>query len=334
MKNLSDIAQAMVASSKGILAADESTGTIKKRFDSIKVESTEDNRRDYRELLFTAPNISNYISGVILYDETIRQNASNGKPLREILLSQNIIPGIKVDMGAVDLAQHPGEKITEGLDGLRERLAEYASFGAQFTKWRAVITIGRDIPTDYCIKTNADALTRYAALSQEAGLVPMVEPETLMDHDQGIEVCNQVTLKTLNALFEELRAADVDTKGLILKVNMVLPGKNSQRQVSDEEVAKQTLNVLRNTVPADVPGIVFLSGGQSDEQAISRLNAINVLAKSSSSDFPWQISFSYGRGLQAAALKAWVGKKENVAKAQKVFMQVAEKTSKARDGGL
>ena len=334
MKTLAQIAQEMVAAKKGILAADESTGTIKKRFDSIGVDSTEDNRRAYRELLFTADGIADFISGVILYDETIRQNSSGGKPLRELLTSQHILPGIKVDMGAVDLPLHNGEKITEGLDGLAKRLADYVSLGATFTKWRAVITIGQGIPTDYCINANADALARYAALSQEAGLVPMVEPEVLMDHDQNIEVCHDVTSRTLNKLFQELKKAGVDNKGLILKVNMILPGKNSPQQVSDQEIAKQTLDVLKKTVPTDVPGIVFLSGGQSDQEAISRLNAINFLAKKIPSEYPWQISFSYGRGLQAAALKAWVGKPENVASAQKVFLDIAQKTSLAREGSL
>lgn len=334
MKDLAQIAQNLVASSKGILAADESTTTIKQRFDDINVESTEDTRRAYRELLFTTPGINAHVSGVILFDETIRQNASDGRPLRELLESEEIIIGIKVDAGAKELALFPLEKITDGLDGLRDRLAEYASLGAEFTKWRAVITIGEGIPTDYCIKANVDALARYAALSQEAKMVPIVEPEVLMDHIQGIEICHSVTGRVLQTLFAELTRARVDLKGLILKVNMILPGKDCPTQVSDEEIAKHTLEVLKEHVPSDVPGIVFLSGGQSDEEAINRLNAINVLAQKSPADYPWQISFSYGRGLQSAAQKAWVGKEENIETAQKVFFDVAKKTSTARDGKL
>lgn len=334
MKDLAQIAQALVAPSKGILAADESTSTIKKRFDAIDVESTEETRRAYRELLFTTPGISACISGVILFDETIRQNSQDGKPLREILETEEIIIGIKVDAGAKELALFPLEKITEGLDGLRDRLAEYSSLGAEFTKWRAVITIGEGIPTDYCIKANVDALVRYAALSQEAKMVPIVEPEVLMDHIQGIEICQSVTGRVLQTLFAELTRARVDLKGLILKVNMILPGKDCPTQVSDEEIAKHTLEVLRENIPSDVPGIVFLSGGQSDQEAINRLQAINVLAQKSPADYPWQISFSYGRGLQAAAQQAWKGKEENVAAAQKVFLDIAKKTSLARNGKL
>jgi fructose-bisphosphate aldolase class I len=317
-ERLDDIAEAMVAEGKGILAADESSGTIKKRFDTIDIESTPTNRRDYREMLFSATEaMRNYISGVILYDETIRQTASDGRPLVELIKAAGAIPGIKVDEGAKPMAFHPGEKVTEGLDGLRERLKEYHGLGARFAKWRAVIDIADDIPTWACIKANAHALARYAALCQEENIVPIVEPEVLMDgplasHD--IDRCYDVTELVLNTVFAELYEADVALEGMVLKPNMVIAGKNAPEQASPDEVAEKTVRCLRATVPAGVPGIAFLSGGQSDEQATRHLSIINELGP-----HPWQITFSYGRALQAAALKAWGGKPENVKTAQAAF---------------
>src|SRR5262245_37845182 len=310
-QNLEETARALVAPGKGILAADESDGTIKKRFDSIGIESTEDNRRAYRDMLFTTEGAAEHISGVILFDETIRQPALDGIPFPTLLESQGVIPGIKVDQGAKDLAHAPGEKITEGLDGLRERLAEYVGLGARFTKWRAVITIGDGIPSEYCLWTNAHALARYAALSQEAGLVPIVEPEVLMDGGHSIETSFDVTSRTLHAVFTELRDQRVHFEQMLLKPNMVLSGYDSSEQASDDEIAEQTLRCFYRHVPAAVPGIVFLSGGQSDEDATARLSKMNELGP-----HPWQLSFSYGRALQAPALKAWGGKAENVEAAQ------------------
>ena len=304
---LHQTAQALVADSKGILAADESSGTIEKRFDSISLESTEENRRAYRDMLFTTPGLEQHVSGVILYDETIRQSSADGTPFAELLAGRGIIPGIKVDMGAKDLAGAPGEKVTEGLDGLRERLQDYRGLGARFAKWRAVIAIGDGIPTSYCIHTNAHALGRYAALCQEQGLVPIVEPEVLMDGDHDIERCYDATSRTLHATFHELYHQRVDLAGMLLKPNMVLSGKDSPTQASAQEVAEWTIRCFREHVPAAVPGIVFLSGGQSDEQASENLNAINQLGPQ-----PWVLSFSYGRALQAPALKAWGGSAENV----------------------
>jgi fructose-bisphosphate aldolase, class I len=297
----------LVADDKGILAADESSGTIKKRFDSIGLESTEENRRAYRDMLFTTPDLEQWVSGVILYDETIRQSSSDGTPFPQLLAGRGIVPGIKVDTGAKDLAFAPGEKVTEGLDGLRERLEEYRGLGARFAKWRAVITIGDGIPTAYCIETNAHALARYAALCQEQGIVPIVEPEVLMDADNDIERCYDATSRTLHAVFHELYHQKVDLQGILLKPNMVISGKGSSSQASAQEVAEWTIRCFRETVPAAVPGIVFLSGGQSDEQASENLNAINSLGPQ-----PWALSFSYGRALQAPALKAWDGKADNV----------------------
>jgi len=330
IQELRTTAQAMVAPGKGILAADESTGTIKRRFDAIGVENTEENRRDYRELLFRTPGISQYLSGVILYDETIRQKAADGTPLVKLLLDQGIMPGIKVDAGAKPLPGSPQETVTEGLDGLRERLAEYREIGARFTKWRAVITIGGGIPTGYCIDVNAHALARYAALSQEAGLVPIVEPEVLMDGGHTIDQAYDATEAALRETFYQLANQGVEFEGMVLKPNMVLSGYESANRVGAQEVAEKTLRCFKHTVPAAVPGIAFLSGGQSDDDATVNLDAINRLAAKVGA--PWQISFSYGRGLQAAPQKAWSGKVENAGKAQQAFLHRAKVTSAARQG--
>jgi fructose-bisphosphate aldolase class I len=326
-QELQETARAIVAEGKGILAADESDSTIKKRFDSIDVESTEEDRRAYRDLLFTTEGVEEYISGVILFDETIRQKSADGTPFPELLASKGIIPGIKVDKGAKPLALAEGETITEGLDGLRERLAEYRELGARFAKWRAVISIGKSIPSEYCIWTNAHALARYAALSEEAGLVPIVEPEVLMDGDHTIERSFEVTSRTLHAVFTELRDQRVQPEGMLLKPNMVLSGYDSPEQASDEQAAHETLRCFRRHVPAAVPGIVFLSGGQSDEQATARLSSMNAIGP-----HPWQLSFSYGRALQAPALKAWRGRAENVEAAQRAYYHRAKMNSAARTG--
>ncbi len=330
-ERLEDIAIAMVASGKGILAADESSGTIKKRFDSINLTSTEDARRDYREMLFRADDaMKNYISGVILYDETIRQKAKDGTPLAEIIRNAGSIPGIKVDAGAKALAGFPGETITEGLDGLRERLNEYYGLGARFAKWRGVIAIANGVPTWGAIKQNAQALARYAALCQEAGIVPIVEPEVLMDGkpgDHNIDRCYEVTELVLKTVFAELYDARVKLEGMILKPNMVIDGKNA-RKASVEEVAEKTVRCLKATVPVTVPGIAFLSGGQSDEEATAHLSAMNA-----GYDMPWQLTFSYGRALQAAALQAWGGKPENVAAGQRAFTHRARMNGLAATGG-
>jgi fructose-bisphosphate aldolase class I len=326
-RTLEETARAIVAEGKGILAADESDGTIKKRFDSIGVESTEDARRAYRELLFTTEGVEEYISGVILFDETIRQSGSDGTPFPKVLESKGIIPGIKVDKGAKPLALAEGETVTEGLDGLRGRLDEYRKLGARFTKWRAVITIGKGIPSEYCLWTNAHALARFAALSQEAGLVPIVEPEVLMDGDHTIERSFEITSRTLHAVFTELRDQRVHPEGILLKPNMVLSGYDAPDQASHEEVAAETIRCFRRHVPAAVPGVVFLSGGQSDEDATENLNAMNAIGP-----HPWQLSFSYGRALQAAALKAWGGKDENVEAAQRAYYHRAKMNSAARTG--
>ena len=320
-------ATALVAPGKGILAADESSGTIKKRFDSIQVDSTEDNRRAYRELLFTTEGAAEFISGVILYDETLRQRAADGTPLPEVLSGQGVIPGIKVDKGTTGLAGFEGEKITEGLDGLAGRLAEYHELGARFTKWRAVITIGEDLPSATCIQANAEALGRYAALSQEAGLVPIVEPEVLMDGDHTIERCDRVTRDTLAEVFQALRRHRVRFDAMLLKPNMVLSGSGCPDQAGVEEVARATVDALVDTVPASVPGIVFLSGGQSDEAATAHLNGMNRLGGA-----PWQLSFSYGRALQAPALKAWKGETANGPAAQRAFLHRARLNGAARSG--
>ena len=329
--NLTETARALVAPGKGILAADESTSTIKRRFDAIGVENTEDNRRAYRELLFRTAGASQYISGVILYDETIRQKTADGTPLVKLLKDQRWMAGIKVDIGAKPLAFSPRETVTEGLDGLRERLAEYREMGAVFTKWRAVITIiGDELPSLYCIRVNAHALGRYAALSQEAGLVPIVEPEVLMDGDHSIERCNEVTIRTLRTVFNQLASQRVSFEGMLLKPNMVLSGKDAKDRAPAAEVARYTVEAFRDAVPASVPGIVFLSGGQGDEEATVNLDAINRYA--ARVGVPWQLSFSYGRGLQAAPQKAWSGKSGNVATAQKAFLHRAKVTAAARMG--
>jgi fructose-bisphosphate aldolase class I len=324
---LHETAKALVAAGKGILAADESDGTIKKRFDSIGVESTEENRRAYRDLLFTTPGAEEFISGVILFDETIRQSSADGTPFPKLLERLGIIPGIKVDKGAKPLANAEGETITEGLDGLRDRLNEYRELGARFTKWRAVISIGEAIPSEYCIWTNAHALARFAGLSQEAGLVPIVEPEVLMDGEHTIERSFEVTSRTLHAVFTELRDQRVEPEGMLLKPNMVLSGYESSEQAGHDEVADWTIKCLRRHVPAAAPGIVFLSGGQSDEDATANLNSMNALGP-----HPWELSFSYGRALQAPALKAWRGEPGNVEEAQKAFYRRAKFNGAARFG--
>jgi len=323
---LHDTAKAIVADHKGILAADESTGTITKRFDSIGVESTEENRRFYRQLLFTAPGMEDSIGGVILYDETIRQSADDGTSLAEVLSAKGVIPGIKVDTGAHDQAGFPGEKVTEGLDGLRGRFEEYRVLGARFAKWRAVITIGDGIPTDGNLRANAHALARYAALSQEAGIVPIVEPEVLMDGDNSLEVCWEVTTRTLHETFAALYEHGIDLQGTLLKPNMVIPGKGASDQASPERIAEATVNTFLGVVPAAIPGIVFLSGGQSEVQATENLNAINQLGG------PWALSFSYGRALQASALEAWGGDAANADAAQSAFVHRARMNALAAAG--
>jgi Fructose-1,6-bisphosphate aldolase len=326
--DLHETARDLVAPGKGILAADESTGTIKKRFDSIGAQSTEENRRAYRDLLFTTAGLAEHISGVILYDETIRQSSSDGTPFPKLLLEkQGVIPGIKVDTGAKALALHEGETVTEGLDGLRERLAEYRGLGARFAKWRATIIIGEALPTGFAIDANAHAMARYAALCQEAGIVPIVEPEVLMDGDHHIDACDAATARTLRSLYENLAAAGVDLPGTLLKVNMVLCGKGCPDQANHAQVAETTIACLSADVPADVPGIVFLSGGQSDLDSTIHLQEMN-----SRGPHPWQLSFSYGRALQAPSLKAWGGRPENVAAAQSALAHRAEMNGLARDG--
>src|SRR5690348_2299985 len=324
---LHETARALVAEGKGILAADESSGTIKKRFDTIGVESTEENRRAYRDPLFTTPGAEEFISGVILYDETLRQSSADGTPFPELLASKGVIPGIKVDAGAKPLAGADGETITEGLDGLRERLAEYHSLGARFAKWRATYTITDSLPSAYCIDVNAHALARYAALCQEAGIVPIVEPEVLMDGDHTIERSFEVTSAVLDALYEALFLQRVRLDGTLLKPNMVLSGYSCPQQASVQEVAEATVRCFRATVPAAVPGIVFLSGGQSDELATAHLNAMNQLGS-----LPWELSFSYGRALQAPALKAWKGEVANVDAGRNAFLHRAKLNSAARSG--
>jgi fructose-bisphosphate aldolase, class I len=328
---LEDIARRMVAPGKGILAAAESSATISKRFDAVGIPSTEDNRRDYRELFFRADDaMRNCVSGVILYDETIRQKAKDGTPLAEVIAKTGAVPGIKVDKGAKPLALSPGETITEGLDGLRERLKEYYGFGARFAKWRAVISIAPGLPTRNCIEANAQALARYAALCQEAGIVPIVEPEVLMDgtpasHD--IDTCFAVTELTLRTVFDHLALAKVGLEGMVLKPNMVIAGQKSAKQASAAEVAEKTVRCLKQVVPPAVAGIAFLSGGQSDEQATEHLSLMNAMG-----GLPWPLTFSYGRALQAAAIKAWAGKPENVAAAQRAFSHRAKMNSLAATG--
>jgi fructose-bisphosphate aldolase, class I len=324
---LETIAQAMVAKGKGILAADESSGTIKKRFDGIQLESTEESRRAYRELLFTAPGAADSISGVILYDETIRQKTRDGVPFPQLLNKLGIIPGIKVDMGAKPLAGFPGETITEGLDGLRERLADYHKLGARFAKWRAVIDIGSGIPTQFAIDANAHALARYAALCQEANIVPIVEPEVLMDGAHDLARCEEVTSATLASVFQQLHAHRIYLEGIVLKPNMVISGKKAASRAGREQVAEATVRCLKRYVPSAVPGIAFLSGGQSAAEATEHLSLMNK-----NGSLPWQLTFSYGRALQDEALKAWGGKPENLAAGQKAFIRRAKFNGLARSG--
>ena len=324
---LSRVAMAMVAPGKGILAADESTGTIEKRFKSINVENLEENRRAYRDMLFSAKGLSEHISGVILYDETLRQKSADGTPFPQLLAKTGIIPGIKVDTGAKDMALCPGEKITEGLDGLAKRCAEYVKLGAKFAKWRAVITIGKGIPSGACITANAHALARYAAICQAEGLVPIVEPEVLMDGDHDIDRCEQVTEWTLREVFAALANQRVVNEHMVLKPSMVISGKDCAKQAGVQEVAERTLRCLKRTVPAAVPGIAFLSGGQSDEIATAHLDAMNKLGGA-----PWRLSFSYGRALQHPSLIAWKGSAANVAAAQRALSHRARMNGLATNG--
>jgi fructose-bisphosphate aldolase, class I len=328
LSDLNKVALAMVTPGKGILAADESSGTIKKRFDAIKVESTEDTRRDYREMLFrSAEAMSKYISAVILYDETIWQSARDGTPLIKLIEQSGATPGIKVDEGTQALPASPGELVTVGLDKLAERLKKYFERGARFAKWRAVIDIGANIPSMTAIHVNAHALARYAALCQAAQIVPIVEPEVLMDGDHDIDKCFEVTQRVLSKTFQELFVQHVALEGMILKPNMIVPGKKSGKQVSVEEVAEKTTKLLKRCVPAAVPGIAFLSGGQSDEEATAHLNAMNRIGS-----LPWPLTFSYGRALQAAPQKAWAGKVENVAAGQRAFTHRARMNALASQG--
>lgn len=324
IEQLAETAQAMVAAGKGIIAIDESNNTIAKRFAGVGIDNSEENRRAYRELLLTTPKLGDYISGAILFDETIRQSTRNGVPFTKVMMDNGIIPGIKVDKGPQPLAGFPGEVVTEGLDGLRERLQEYYRLGARFAKWRAVINIGDDIPSGTCIEANSHALARYAALCQEQGLVPMVEPEVIMDGTHDIETCYEVSEVVLRSLFDALFNQSVMLEGTILKASMVLPGKDSGEQATVEEVAESTLMCLKSAVPAILPGIVFLSGGQSDEDATAHLDAMNRMGPN-----PWPLSFSYGRAMQSAALKLWSQDlANNVGKAQDTVF------ARARDNGL
>ena len=325
---LKSVAQAIVAKQKGVLAADESSPTIKKRFDSISVESTEENRRRYREILLTTAGLEQHVGGVILFDETLRQSTREGVPFAQVLSARGIAPGIKVDKGTKPLPFYPGEKITEGLDGLADRLTEYKQLGARFAKWRAVIEIDESaIPTTSGIRANAQVLARYAALCQELDLVPIVEPEVLMDGAHGIERCEVVTSAVLETVFSELDAQRVVFEGMLLKPNMIIPGKKCPRQANAQEVAEATMRCMKRYVPAAVPGIVFLSGGQSAEEATDNLNAMNAMGVQ-----PWQVSFSYGRALQAPVLAAWKGIEANVAAAQKALQKRCRLNGLARDG--
>ena len=327
---LNSIALKMVARKKGILAADESTGTMTKRLDSINVESTSESRRQWRQLLFQTPDIGDYISGVIMYDETLRQSDDSGKTLVELLADKDILSGIKVDNSTHDLAGAPGEFITEGLDGLRGRLAEYYKLGARFTKWRALITIGEGRPSDYAINTNMHALARYSALCQEQGLVPIVEPEILMDGTHSIDDCRSATARSLISVFEELDAQNVDLEGIVLKPNMVISGSDAPNRASAAEVARQTIDCFLETVPTNVPGIAFLSGGQDDEESVVNLDEINKIANTE--ELPWELTYSYGRGLQAAPLAVWLGTTENIPAAQAEFQKRGLDSSAAREG--
>ncbi|HEX6401521.1 MAG TPA: class I fructose-bisphosphate aldolase [Actinomycetota bacterium] len=328
MDAMRETARELVAPGKGILAADESTGTIQKRFDQIGVESTEDTRRAYRQMLFGTPGLGDHISGVILYDETIRQSTDDGTPFTEVLEKARMIAGIKVDVGAKPLAFYPNETVTEGLDGLRERLVEYRDLGARFAKWRATYTIGDDTPTEFAVLANGHAMARYAALCQEAGIVPIVEPETLMDGDHDIEACETATGRAVEVLFTQMLEHRIDLAGTLLKVNMVVPGKGSANQVDDATIADATLRVLNASVPKEVPGVVFLSGGMTDEQATSRLNEMNRRGGA-----PWEISFSYGRALQQPSLSAWSGRPENVEAGRAALAHRARMNGLARGGG-
>ncbi len=328
LADLNKVALGMVAPGKGVLAADESSGTIKKRFDAINVVSTEESRRDYREMMFRSSEaMTRYISGVILYDETIWQNAGDGTPLVKIIQQSGAIPGIKVDEGTQALPNCPGELVTVGLDKLAERLKKYYDQGARFAKWRAVIDIGSNVPTMTAIHVNAHALARYAALCQAAQIVPIVEPEVLMDGDHDIDRCYEVSMRVLNKTFQELRAQRVALEGMILKPNMAIAGKKCAKQSSVEEVAEKTIRLLKSCVPAAVPGIAFLSGGQSDTDATAHLNAMNRIG-----GLPWRLTFSYGRALQAAPQKAWSGKAENAAAGQRAFTHRARMNSLASKG--
>jgi fructose-bisphosphate aldolase class I len=326
-QELESVAQAMVAKGKGILAADESMGTIKRRFDSIKIDSNENNRRAYREMLFTTKGLEEAVSGVILFDETLRTAASDGTPFSQVLSKKGIMPGIKVDKGPVAIPGFPGETVTEGLDGLRARVKEYRELGAKFAKWRAVITIGDGIPTYTCLQANAHALARYAALCQEGGIVPIVEPEVLLDGNHTIERCEEVTEETLRVTFSTLMEQRVHLEGMILKPSMVVSGKDNSRQAGVDEVAERTIRCLKRTVPGAVPGIAFLSGGQSAVSATEHLNKMNQMGP-----HPWQVSFSFARALQDPALKAWKGEPGNIAAAQKVFYHRAKMNGAARSG--
>ncbi len=327
VNDLNSVALAMVANGKGILAADESSPTIKKRFDSINAESTEENRRRYREMLFTTEGAADYIGGVILFDETIRQSTSDGVGFSQYRSDLGMIPGIKVDKGAKALAGFPGETVTEGLDGLRDRLAEYRDLGAKFAKWRAVINIGDGIPSEYGLSANAHALARYSALCQEAGIVPIVEPEVLMDGDHSIERCEDVTAAALDVVFAELKAHRVALEGIVLKPNMVISGSDASNRAAPQEVADATMRCLKAHVPAEVPGIAFLSGGQSAEEATEHLGLMNQMG-----DLPWELSFSYGRALQAPALAAWQGDEANYAAGQRALFKRAKLNSLAHLG--
>jgi len=327
MDAMRETARELVAQGKGILAADESSGTIEKRFDQIGVESTEENRRAYRQLLFTTPGLGDHVSGVILYDETIRQSTEDGTPFTEVLEKAGVVPGIKVDTGAKPLALFEGETVTEGLDGLRERLAGYRELGAQFAKWRATYSIGDGLPTDFAVLANGHAMARYAALCQEAGIVPIVEPETLMDGDHDVVACEVATGRALQVLYEQMDAHRIDLAGTLLKVNMVVPGKGAARQEPDDAIAAATLRTLQAHVPKIVPGIVFLSGGMTDGEATSRLNEINRLG-----DAPWEISFSYGRALQQRPLAVWAGDAAHGEAAQAALAHRARMNGLARDG--
>lgn len=327
MSDLKEVAKALVAKGKGILAADESTDTIKKRFDAIGVESNPENHRIYRQLLFETPGIEEFISGVIMFDETVRQKTDDGVLFPKFLLDKGIIPGIKVDKGTIDLPNFYGEKITQGLDGLRERLFEYREIGAKFTKWRAVISISTQTPSETCINYNAFALALFASLSQESGLVPVVEPEVLIDGDHDIKKSEEVTYKVLKAVFAKLSEFKVNLSAILLKPNWVHPGKESSQKATDQEIAEATLRVLKEVVPPEVPGIVFLSGGDTPEESTSHLNEMNKIDK-----VPWQLSFSFGRALQGPVLKTWSGRSENINEAQRQFYKRAKLNSLARSG--